>query len=266
MKIAGIQKLTLLDFPGRCAATIFTPGCDLRCPFCHNASLVDPQSVQQAAAEGTFIEPQEILEFLKGRFGKLTGLAVTGGEPLMQDSLEEFLMQVKALGYAVKLDTNGTYPERLRRILASGTVDYVAMDLKNSREGYAKTAGIAEDAADAFFSRTLESMQVIKESGTDHEFRTTVAAQLHTVDDIRKLARLIAEGRDPADPQNASCDGPCNEKYFLQSFTDSGDILGDKDRGTAKADPPFTAHSKETMQEMLKAAREYVPKTQLRGL
>ena len=240
MRIAGIQKLTLLDFPGRCAATIFTPGCDLRCPFCHNASLVDPQSVRQAEEEGTFIDPQDVLDFLKGRFGKLTGLAVTGGEPLIQEDLADFLLQAKDLGYAVKLDTNGTYPEKLRRILASGAVDYVAMDFKNSREGYAKTVGLAEDAASGLFDKTLESVRIIKESGVDHEFRTTVVAQLHTVDDIREIAEILTG----------------EKKYFLQSFTDSGDILN----GT------FTAHSKETMQEMLKAAREFVPGTQLRGL
>ena len=257
MKIAGIQKLTLLDFPGRCAATIFTPGCDLRCPFCHNASLVDPQSVKQAEEEGTFIDPQDVLEFLKERFGKLSGLAVTGGEPLMQNGLADFLLQVKALGYAVKLDTNGTYPEKLRSILASGAVDYVAMDFKNSREGYAKTVGLAEDSAGKLFNKTLESVRIISESGIDHEFRTTVVKQLHTVDDIHEIARMLTKVKNsPSDPCDRSSGGTCGEKYFLQSFTDSGDILN----GT------FTAHSKETMQEMLKAARELVPKSQLRGI
>ena len=261
MKIAGIQKLTLLDFPGRCAATIFTPGCDLRCPFCHNASLVDPESLQQAAVEGTLIDPQEVLEFLKGRFGRLTGLAVTGGEPLMQQGLTDFLLKVKELGYAVKLDTNGTYPERLQDIIASGAVDYIAMDFKNSRYGYAKTVGLPDDAAAAMFEKTLHSARIMLESGIDHEFRTTVVAGLHMIEDIEDSAKLLAQIH--AETGKANCSAI---KYFLQSFTDSGDILGDEHRGTAQSAPPFTAHSKETMYEMLKAAREFIPQTSLRGI
>ena len=128
MNIAGIQKLTLLDFPGRCAATIFTPGCNLRCPFCHNASLVDPDELKKTLEQNGLIDPKEVLEFLKERKGRLTGLAVTGGEPLMQPGIMEFLRDVKEIGYAVKLDTNGTNPERLRALLSAGIVVYVAMD------------------------------------------------------------------------------------------------------------------------------------------
>lgn len=241
MKIAGIQKLTLLDFPRRCAATIFTPGCNLRCPFCHNASLVKPEDVKKAEEDGTFISPDKVLEFLKGRLGRLTGLAVTGGEPLMQDGLLEFLQQVKALGYAVKLDTNGTYPEKLKDLLASGVIDYVAMDFKNGRAGYSRTVGISEDAANTLFDNTLRSAEIIRQSGIDHEFRTTVVEQLHTIEDIKEIA----------------CELASNDKYFLQCFTDSGDVL---------QGPVFTAHSADTMNQMLSAAREYVPTTQLRGI
>jgi len=240
LKIAGIQKLTLLDFPGRCAATIFTPGCNLRCPFCHNASLVDPGSVQKTIDDGELIEPEEVLDFLKSRKGRLTGLAVTGGEPLMQPGIMEFLQEVKSIGYAVKLDTNGTNPERLRALLSAGIVDYVAMDFKNSREKYALTTGVSDSSAAILYENTLMSAEAMKNSGVEYEFRTTVVKQLHTVDDIRAIARTLAGV----------------PKYFLQSFTDSGDILGGG----------FSAHSKQTMEEMLAAAREFVPGTQLRGL
>ena len=240
MKIAGIQKLTLLDFPGRCAATIFTPGCNLRCPFCHNASLVDPGCVQQTIEHDELIEPEEVLEFLKDRYGRLTGLAVTGGEPLMQPGIMEFLRKVKELGYAVKLDTNGTNPERLRALLSAGIVDYVAMDFKNCREKYALTTGISESSAAILYESTLLSADFIKKSGVEYEFRTTVVKQFHTVEDIRAIARTLAGV----------------PKYFLQCFEDSGDILGGE----------FTACSKDTMNEMLAAAREFVPNTQLRGM
>ena len=240
MKIAGIQKLTLLDFPGRCAATIFTPGCNLRCPFCHNASLVDPGCVQKSAENNELIDPEEVLNFLRGRHGRLTGLAVTGGEPLLQPGILEFLRKVKDLGFAVKLDTNGTNPERLRALLSAGIVDYVAMDIKNSREKYALTTGITESSASILYESTLLSADFIKNSGVEYEFRTTVVKQLHTVDDIRSIAKDLAGV----------------PRYYLQSFEDSGDILGGS----------FTACSKEEMQEMLKVAKEYIPTTRLRGV
>ncbi len=241
MKIAGIQKLTLLDFPGRLAATIFTPGCNLRCPFCHNASLVDPEELKTTLEETGLLDPEEILAFLKERFGRLTGLAVTGGEPLMQPGIMEFLSKVKELGYAVKLDTNGTNPERLGALLKAGIVDYVAMDFKNWRGKYAQITDIPEATAAILYENTLHSVRVIREFAPDYEFRTTVVKQFHTVEDIAKIAQEIAGV----------------PKYFLQSFKDSGDILGRQE---------FSACSKETMLEMQKAAQQYVPNTQLRGI
>ncbi len=240
MNIAGIQKLTLLDYPGRCAATIFTPGCNLRCPFCHNASLVDPEELKKSLSENGLIDPKEVLEFLKSRKGRLTGLAVTGGEPLMQPGIMEFLRDVKDIGYAVKLDTNGTNPERLRALLTAGIVDYVAMDYKNCREKYSATAGVPESVGRILYENTLLSKAFIKQSGVDHEYRTTIVKELHTVDDVRRMAQEL-EGE---------------EKYFLQSFTDSGDIL------TEGCSPC----SKEELDEMLAAAREYIPGAQLRGV
>ena len=240
MNIAGIQKLTLLDYPGRCAATIFTPGCNLRCPFCHNASLVDPEELKKSLSENGLIDPQEVLDFLKDRKGRLTGLAVTGGEPLMQPGILDFLKEVKNIGYAVKLDTNGTNPERLRALLSAGILDYVAMDFKNSREKYGLTTGVPESTAAILYENTLLSKRFITESGVEHEYRTTIVKELHTLDDVRKMAQEL-EGE---------------EKYFLQNFTDSGDIL----------QGGFTSCSKAELEEMLAVAREYVPGAQLRGV
>ncbi len=251
MKIAGIQKLTLLDFPGRLAATIFTPGCNLRCPFCHNASLVDPVELKVTMEETGLLDPDEVLDFLKERFGKLTGLAVTGGEPLMQPGILEFLEKVKRIGYAVKLDTNGTNPERLSALLRAGIVDYVAMDFKNCREKYALTADIPEATAAILYENTLHSVRILRQQALDYEFRTTVVKQFHTVEDITKIAEEIAEV----------------PKYFLQSFVDSGNILGKAPGNTATdGSSGFSAHSREVMEEMLRAAREFVPNTQLRGI
>ena len=251
MNIAGIQKLTLLDFPGRLAATIFTPGCNLRCPFCHNASLVDPAELKVTLEETGLLDQQEVLDFLRERFGRLTGLAVTGGEPLMQTGILDFLKQVKDIGYAIKLDTNGTNPERLRALLSAGIVDYVAMDLKNCRKKYAVTTGLPESSTPILYENTLLSARFIRESGVEHEFRTTVVAQLHTVDDIRAIAKDFAGA--PA--------------YFLQSFADSGDILGSGcDYNSLPDDQKFTAAPRETMEAMQKAAQEFIPNTQLRGI
>jgi len=139
MVLAGLQKLTLLDFPGKVACTVFTAGCDLRCPFCHNSGLL-------TAPEDTIPEP-EFFAFLEKRRGILDGVCVTGGEPLLQPDLPDFLARIRALGFLVKLDTNGTHPDRLVRLLESGLADYVAMDVKNCPARYGETAGAPVDPA-----------------------------------------------------------------------------------------------------------------------
>ena len=136
MIINGFQKLTLLDYPGKVACTIFTAGCNLRCPFCHNASLVT-----HIDSETTF-STEEVLDYLKKRQGSLEGVCITGGEPLLQPDIKEFISEIKNLGYSVKLDTNGTFPEKLKELVNEGLVDYVAMDIKNSKAKYEETAGI----------------------------------------------------------------------------------------------------------------------------
>ena len=170
MKISGLQKLTLLDYPGRVACTVFMGGCNFRCPFCHNSQLLGPDAE-------TFMETEELLTFLKSRVGVLEGVCITGGEPTLQKDLPDLLRAIKEMGYAVKLDTNGYRPEVLKALVAEGLVDYVAMDVKNSPEQYAITCGIESDGFD--LSRIEESLRFLMEDTVDYELRTTVVHPLH---------------------------------------------------------------------------------------
>lgn len=229
MIIKGFQKLTLLDFPGRTACTVFTGGCNFRCPFCHNALLVTEQ-------DDIFYTEEEIFDHLKLRKNVLDGVAVTGGEPLLQKDIERFLYEIKDLGYAVKLDTNGSFPEKLKGILELGLADYVAMDIKNCKEKYAETIGLEKyDIAPV-----EESMEILKNSGVDYEFRTTVTENFHTNEDIEKLAEWIKG----------------TPKYFLQNFVDSGMLIDGSCKGV----------SRPQMREMLEIVKKYVPNAELRGI
>ena len=201
MKINGFQKLTLLDFPGRVACIIFTAGCNFRCPFCHNASLVT-----HIDNTNTFSE-DEILDYLKKRAGIIDGVCITGGEPLLQPDLEEFIIKIKNLGLAVKLDTNGSSPEKLISLVEKGLLDYVAMDIKNCKDKYSLTAGV-----DINISDIEKSVSFLLENHVPYEFRTTVVDGMHTPEDSVSIASWISGA----------------EKYFLQNFVDSGDILGEK--------------------------------------
>ena len=228
MVINGLQKLTLLDYPQHTACTIFTAGCNFRCPFCHNAGLVTHiNSADQ-------IPEDDLLDFLKKRVGLLDGVCITGGEPLLQPDIGEFMAKVKALGYKIKLDTNGSCPEKLEELIKDGLVDYIAMAIKNSKQKYPNTAGVHIGVQDV-----EKSINVIKNSGLDYEFRTTVAKGLHTPQDIVALAEWIAPAKI----------------YFLQNFVDSGDLIGG---GLA----PF---SEEELEEMKCGASEFVPNAQIRG-
>lgn len=200
MRICGLQKLAMVDYPGKLAATVFTGGCNLRCPFCHNALLVTQleQNPESHTAE-------EILSFLRSRKGLLDGIVLSGGEPLLQQGAADFLQQVKEIGFSVKLDTNGCYPEILKDILDRNLVDYVAMDIKNCREKYPLTVGIPSfDPAPV-----NESLQLLRASGVDYELRTTVVQEFHTAEDIRKIGEW--------------CIGAPH--YFLQNFVDSGNLI-----------------------------------------
>lgn len=199
MRICGLQKLAMVDYPGKLAATIFTGGCNLRCPFCHNALLVTRLD------ESPPLDKEEIFTFLRSRRGLLDGVVLTGGEPLLQPDAADFLASVRELGFAVKLDTNGCFPQALAQILERGLVDYVAMDIKNSPERYAETVGVPGfDLAPI-----RESIRLLQRSGVDYEFRTTVVQELHGREEIQSIADWI-EG------------APC---YALQRFVDSGGLI-----------------------------------------
>lgn len=228
MQLGGLQKLTLLDFPGRVACTVFTLGCNFRCPFCHNASLVEN------GLSGA-LTVDEFFRFLEKRRGLLDGVAVTGGEPYMQPDILDFLRAIKKLGYAVKTDTNGAYPERLRAAVNEGLVDYVAMDIKNTKEKYASTIGLA-----ATPSAVFESVDYLLSGAVPYEFRTTVVDELHEPTDFSSIGQWIKGA----------------PRYYLQAFTDSGDILS----GGMHAATP------EKMRACLAAVKPFIANAELRGL
>ena len=194
MNINGLQKLTLLDYPGRVACTVFLAGCNLLCPFCHNSELLD------AGAAETVMDDAGLLDFLKKRKGLLDGVAFTGGEPLLRPELPELMRAVRELGYAVKLDTNGMFPEALSRVLSAGLADYVAMDVKNSPDRYAETCGV--DAVD--MAKIRASIDLLRTGAADYEFRTTVVDELHDDASFAAIGPMIAGAK----------------RYFLQPFTD----------------------------------------------
>lgn len=230
MKINGFQKMTLLDFPGRVAATVFTGGCNLRCPFCHNALLVteiDPS---------TLYNTEDVLNYLKGRTKLLDGVAITGGEPLLQPDISGFIKKIKAMGYKVKLDTNGTFPDKLADIIEEGIVDYIAVDIKNCREKYPETVGVGSFDV----TKIDKTVELLKNGGIDYEYRTTVVQNFHTVDDIKSIGEWV--GGAP--------------RYFLQNFVDSGNLIGDN----------MCAVLKETLFEMKRAAEPYFNAVEIRGI
>lgn len=228
MKLGGLQKLTLLDFPGKTACTVFTEGCNFRCPFCHNASLV-----KQRAAE---LPTEEFFAFLKKRQGLLDGVCVTGGEPLLQTDIEDFLSEIKALGYAVKLDTNGSLPHKLKAVIEKGLCDYVAMDIKNSVSKYLATAGVTRD----ILSDIEESVDFLISGNTDYEFRTTVVSPYHDFSDFYEIGNWIKGAKS----------------YYLQGFIDSGDLLSDG----------MKAWTKEDMEAAALILRGFVPNVKIRGI
>ncbi len=229
MIIKGFQKLTLLDFPGKTACTVFTGGCNFRCPFCHNASLVTDMD------DCEYTE-KEIFEHLKLRKNVLDGVAITGGEPLLQKDIESFMYEIKDMGFSVKLDTNGSYPEKLEGILQLGLADYVAMDIKNCKEKYAETIGFK-----SFDIAPVEkSLELLQNSGIPYELRTTVTSNFHSKEDIEKLAQWI-QG---------------TEKYFLQNFVNSGNLI----------DNTVSGVSRDIMREMLKIVKKYISTAEMRGM
>ena len=229
MNIKGLQKTTLLDFPEKLACTVFTGGCNFRCPFCHNASLVlNTDSVES-------ISEEEFFKYISKRSGMLDGVCITGGEPMLCSDLEVFIKKIRSYGLLIKLDTNGSFPEKLNHLLDEGLIDYVAMDIKNSGSKYAMTAGVKE------FPQNIEkSIDMIMQKAPDYEFRTTVVRELHSPQDIVEIAERIKGAK----------------KYFLQSYVDSGDTIVSG----------FSAYSASEMLEILDIAKKILPTTVLRGV
>jgi len=244
MLIYGFNKTTLLDYPEHVAATVFTGGCNFRCPFCHNGGLVLESGRPEQIPE------EEVRAYLKKRKGILEGVCITGGEPTLQPDLEEFIGQVKALGYLVKLDTNGYRPRVLHRLLEKGCLDYVAMDIKASPEKYALVAGMKAEEGDSPVTfdveRIRESVELLKNSGIPYEFRTTVVRGLHEVADFHEIGSWLAGCR----------------AYFLQAFRESDNILGETLGGTQF----FSAFSPAEMTEMAEITGKYIDKVGLRGV
>lgn len=225
MRIGGLQKLTLLDFPQKVACTVFLQGCNFRCPFCHNTPLI----------VGTQELPvSELMDFLKKRRGLLDGVAVTGGEPLLSPELPDLIRDIRALGYAVKLDTNGSFPDRLQALLQEGLIDYVAMDIKSAPQKYEQACG-----AGGFLSAVEASVRLLSDAKLPYEFRTTVVDELHEPEDFHAIGAWLRGAR----------------AYFLQKFVDSGNLLTQG----------LHAASSEKMENCLAIAGQYIPNTEIRG-
>ena len=231
MLVSGLQKLTLLDYPGKVACTVFTGGCNFRCPFCHNAPLVLPEQMAHDSSA------EEVLRFLKKRVGVLDGVAVTGGEPLLHPEIDGFLREIKALGFLIKLDTNGSFPERLIALVEEGLADRVAVDIKNSPALYAKTVGLAHFD----LSGVEKTKEYLLSGPVEYEFRTTVVKGLHTRESLVEAAEWIRGAKE----------------YYLQQFKDSGALIDGAGLG---------AFDEAEMHALADAVRPIIPAVQLRGV
>lgn len=230
VRFYGFQKLTLLDYPGKVASTLFTGGCNFRCPFCHNRDLVFLNEKESD------IENESIFEFLQKRKGVLDGICISGGEPLLQPGLKDFLKKVKELGFVIKLDTNGTNFERLKEFVEEGLIDYVAMDIKNQKNKYLETVGL-----DSLSLKSIEkSVKYLLEDHVDYEFRTTVVKEFHELEDFKKIGAWIKGAK----------------RYYLQNFEDHDGVI---QRG-------LHSHNKETLIKMKDLMKQYVLEVHIRGV
>jgi len=230
LKIGGLQKLTLLDYPGKIAANIFLAGCNFRCGFCHNPDLViiEPDT--------NFVTESEVLDFLNKRKGVLDGVCIGGGEPLLQPEIEEFLNKIKDLGYLIKLDTNGFKAALLQKLIQQRLIDYIAMDIKSSINKYEKITGLKSD-----FKTIRQSIELIKNSGLPYEFRTTILPKYHDAKEIEMIGQMIA-GAD---------------NYYLQNFRNQKTL-----DPTFSKEPSFTDAELETFKDI---ALKYVKNCQIRN-
>lgn len=230
MQIYGFNKTTLLDYPEHVAATVFTGGCNFRCPFCHNGGLVLSPNPEER------IEEEEVLSYLKKRQGILEGVCITGGEPTLQKDLRDFICKVKDMGYLVKLDTNGYRPQVLWNLMQEGLLDYVAMDIKASKENYAVAAGV--EGLD--ISRIEESVGILKGDKVPYEFRTTVVKGIHSIEEFEEIGQFLAGSR----------------AYYLQQYRENDNVIVQG----------YDAFSKAEMESMALLARKYIDKVVLRGV
>ncbi len=230
MQIYGFNKTTLLDYPEHVAATVFTGGCNFRCPFCHNGGLVLSPNPEER------IEEEEVLSYLKKRKGILEGVCITGGEPTLQKDLRNFICKVKDMGYLVKLDTNGYRPQVLWNLMQEGLLDYVAMDIKASKENYAVAAGV--EGLD--ISRIEESVGILKGDKVPYEFRTTVVKGIHSIEEFEEIGQFLAGSR----------------AYYLQQYRENDNVIVQG----------YDAFSKADLESMALLARKYIDKVVLRGV
>ncbi len=228
MKILGLQKMTLLDYPGKIACTVFLGECNFRCPFCHNGSLA-------MGVGDPLMSVDELLAFLSSRRGRLQGVCISGGEPTLNPELPDLIAAIKELGFAVKLDTNGSNPEMLYSLISDGLVDYVAMDIKNVPEKYTITAG---EESNTLVDSVCESADLLMKGVVDFEFRTTLVRELHTPYDIEKIGKWLSG----------------NEKYFLQTYRNEGDLLVGG----------FTPFTKDETADLLSIIKKYIPNAKIR--
>jgi len=233
MRIGGLQKSTLVDYPGKVVATIFTLGCNFRCTFCQNPELVDPMKIKQQPQikEGAFFD------FLKSRRGLLDGVCLTGGEPLIQSDLIDFVRKIKKQGFLVKLDTNGSQPAKLKKLFQENLLDFVAMDVKSSQENYSKAVGLKVN-----LKNIQKSIDLIRQSGVDYEFRTTTAPGIIDKKEIEKIGQWLEDAK----------------KFALQQFRTEKTL----DKSWQKIKP----YSGEKLKEMVKIAQPYFDKVELRGI
>lgn len=232
MIIKGLQKTTLLDYPGRVAATVFLGGCNMRCPFCHNMDIVE------GGLKEDDYTVEEVLEFLKRRKSVLEGVCITGGEPTLSSELPDFIRNIKALGYKVKLDTNGTNPQMVRDLYAEGLIDYVAMDIKSSADEYKKVCG-NQGINFAAIKESIDFLIKEKPKKLDYEFRTTIVRNYHNKEVMEDIGKLI-EGAD---------------RYFLQNFVDSEYVLNHD----------LLPATKEMLEEFSEVVSSYVKHVSIRG-
>lgn len=239
MVIGGVEKLSLIDFPGCLAAVVFTQSCNFRCHFCYNPMLVLTNGEGESEykeEDNSLLREDNLLLFLKERFGKLDGVVISGGEPTLQNDLKDFIIKLKKIGYKIKLDTNGSNPEILEELIKDNLVDYIAMDIKSSLDSYEKIIGLKTD-----LKKIKKSIKLIIEDKVDYEFRTTLVPALHSLEDIEKMAKEISGAK----------------KWFLQKFKSDTNLVNNSFQG-------FNSFSTKDIDLFMKKIKKYVPNCQIR--